>query len=265
MLREPQEYEALFQELKADLQNSEEKNVLVFASTAECDSVCAVRILQVRAPAAGALRGRCGCAFQPFIDFKVASVVVLCSWEVRASLSTLKERACRVPDGISQYQRDPKIQEWRNDVMCICAHAQSLEVCARCCGPPLQLLLMNSGVHFSTFPVSGASEVRQICEAQLTGEVPLPSGACVGSHEYWQSVTAVLDRLILPPMFHTELPALEHTPPCTRRHPPPVNIYVRNSSSDQCSLHAAAGAIHHHGELRGRQRHCAAAGSGERL
>ncbi len=49
MLREPQEYEAVFQELKADLQNSEEKNVLVFASTAECDSVCAVRILQVRA------------------------------------------------------------------------------------------------------------------------------------------------------------------------------------------------------------------------
>lgn len=47
MLKEPQEYESVFQELKADLQNSEEKNVLVFVSTAECDSVCAVRILQV--------------------------------------------------------------------------------------------------------------------------------------------------------------------------------------------------------------------------
>lgn len=47
MLREPHEYEALFQQVKADLQNSEEKKVLIFVSTTECDSVCAVRILQV--------------------------------------------------------------------------------------------------------------------------------------------------------------------------------------------------------------------------
>lgn len=48
MLKEPHEYEALFQQVKADLQNSEEKKVLIFVSTSECDSVCAVRILQVR-------------------------------------------------------------------------------------------------------------------------------------------------------------------------------------------------------------------------
>ncbi len=34
-----------------------------------------------------------------------------------------------------------------------------------------QLLLMNSGLHFSTFPVSTTSEIQQICEAQITGEV----------------------------------------------------------------------------------------------
>lgn len=43
--------------------------------------------------------------------------------------------------------------------------------------PTSQLLLMNSGVHFSTFPVSGASEIKQICETQLTGEVRLLSRA----------------------------------------------------------------------------------------
>ncbi|EIE25746.1 CDC45-like protein [Coccomyxa subellipsoidea C-169] len=78
MLKEPHEYEALFQEVKADLQNSEEKKVLIFVSTSECDSVCAVRILQ--------------------------------------------------------------------------------------------LLLMNNGIHFSTFPVSNTAEIQQICESQLSGE-----------------------------------------------------------------------------------------------
>jgi hypothetical protein len=47
MLVEPQGYQALFQELRADLQSTDEKKVLVFVSTAECDSVCAARILQV--------------------------------------------------------------------------------------------------------------------------------------------------------------------------------------------------------------------------
>lgn len=47
MLTEPNEYGALFQQIKADLQNSEEKKVLIFVSTSECDSVCAVRVLQV--------------------------------------------------------------------------------------------------------------------------------------------------------------------------------------------------------------------------
>lgn len=56
MLKEPHEYEALFQEVKADLQNSEEKKVLIFVSTSECDSVCAVRILQVRLQLLCALR-----------------------------------------------------------------------------------------------------------------------------------------------------------------------------------------------------------------
>jgi hypothetical protein len=47
MLKQPDEYEALFQEVKADLQSSDEKKVLIFVSTADCDSVCAVRLLQV--------------------------------------------------------------------------------------------------------------------------------------------------------------------------------------------------------------------------
>ncbi|CAL8469810.1 g9352 [Coccomyxa elongata] len=78
MLTEPNEYGALFQQIKADLQNSEEKKVLIFVSTSECDSVCAVRVLQ--------------------------------------------------------------------------------------------LLLMNNGVHFSTFPVASTAEIQQICETQLSGE-----------------------------------------------------------------------------------------------
>ncbi len=47
MLKEPHEYEALFQEVKGDLQSSDEKKLLIFVSTATCDSVCAVRLLQV--------------------------------------------------------------------------------------------------------------------------------------------------------------------------------------------------------------------------
>ena len=50
MLVEPHGYQALFQELRADLQSTDDKKVLVFVSTAECDSVCAARILQVLLP-----------------------------------------------------------------------------------------------------------------------------------------------------------------------------------------------------------------------
>ncbi len=52
-------------------------------------------------------------------------------------------------------------------------HNCSFKVCEPLCAMCVQLLLMNSGVHFSTFPVSGASEIKQICETQLTGEVPV--------------------------------------------------------------------------------------------
>ena len=37
----------------------------------------------------------------------------------------------------------------------------------------VQLLLMNNGIHFSTFPVSNTAEIQQICESQLSGEVIL--------------------------------------------------------------------------------------------
>ncbi|KAK9915926.1 hypothetical protein WJX75_006090 [Coccomyxa subellipsoidea] len=37
-------------------------------------------------------------------------------------------------------------------------------------GRILQLLLMNNGIHFSTFPVSNTAEIQQICESQLSGE-----------------------------------------------------------------------------------------------
>ncbi len=35
----------------------------------------------------------------------------------------------------------------------------------------VQLLLMNNGVHFSTFPVASTAEIQQICETQLSGDV----------------------------------------------------------------------------------------------
>lgn len=37
----------------------------------------------------------------------------------------------------------------------------------------VQLLLMNNGIHFSTFPVSNTAEIQQICDSQLSGEVVL--------------------------------------------------------------------------------------------
>lgn len=40
--------------------------------------------------------------------------------------------------------------------------------------PALQQLLMNNGIHFSIYPVSGSEDIQRICEAQLTGEVGFP-------------------------------------------------------------------------------------------
>ena len=37
--------------------------------------------------------------------------------------------------------------------------------------PAVQQLLMNNGIHFSMYPVSGFEDIQKICEAQLTGEV----------------------------------------------------------------------------------------------
>ena len=39
-------YERTFRDIQLSLQSSDEKNVIICASTAECDSVCGVRILQ---------------------------------------------------------------------------------------------------------------------------------------------------------------------------------------------------------------------------
>jgi len=47
MLTGPQNYEQTFRDIQLSLQSSDEKNVIICASTAECDSVCGVRILQV--------------------------------------------------------------------------------------------------------------------------------------------------------------------------------------------------------------------------
>ncbi len=47
MLIGPQSYEHTFRDIQQSLQSSDEKNVIICASTAECDSVCGVRILQV--------------------------------------------------------------------------------------------------------------------------------------------------------------------------------------------------------------------------
>jgi hypothetical protein len=39
-------YERIFRDIQLSLQSSDEKNIIICASTAECDSVCGVRILQ---------------------------------------------------------------------------------------------------------------------------------------------------------------------------------------------------------------------------
>jgi hypothetical protein len=44
----PEQYVPLYEAVKADYHASEDRKVLVFVSAGEADSVCAVRILQVR-------------------------------------------------------------------------------------------------------------------------------------------------------------------------------------------------------------------------
>ena len=46
MLIDSHNYERTFRDIQLSLQSSDEKNVIICASTAECDSVCGVRILQ---------------------------------------------------------------------------------------------------------------------------------------------------------------------------------------------------------------------------
>lgn len=52
----PEQYVALYEAVKADAYQSEDRKVVVFVSALEADSVCAVRILQV----GGGSGGRCG-------------------------------------------------------------------------------------------------------------------------------------------------------------------------------------------------------------
>lgn len=44
----PEQYVQLYEAVKADAYASDDRKVVVFASAGEADSVCAVRILQVR-------------------------------------------------------------------------------------------------------------------------------------------------------------------------------------------------------------------------
>lgn len=39
----------------------------------------------------------------------------------------------------------------------------------------MQHLLMSNGIHFSIYPVSSLEDIERTCQAQLTGEVVLPT------------------------------------------------------------------------------------------
>lgn len=41
-------FDTLYEDIKSDFPSSEDKKVIVFVSAADCDSVCALRILSVR-------------------------------------------------------------------------------------------------------------------------------------------------------------------------------------------------------------------------
>ena len=47
MLVGPEHYQQVYESLREDLHDSEEKKVLIFAATDSCDSVCALKVLQV--------------------------------------------------------------------------------------------------------------------------------------------------------------------------------------------------------------------------
>ena len=51
MLVGPDLYEKVYSNLREEVQTSEQKKVLVFVATDTCDSVCAVKTLQVMPPA----------------------------------------------------------------------------------------------------------------------------------------------------------------------------------------------------------------------
>ena len=47
MLVVPEEYANVYRAIQEDIHNSEEKHVTIFVATDSCDSVCAVKVLQV--------------------------------------------------------------------------------------------------------------------------------------------------------------------------------------------------------------------------
>lgn len=47
MLVKPDAYSEVYENLKQELHNSSDKQVLIFVATDSCDSVCAVKVLQV--------------------------------------------------------------------------------------------------------------------------------------------------------------------------------------------------------------------------
>lgn len=49
MLVVPEAYAQVYQAIQDDIHNSEEKHVTIFVATDSCDSVCAVKVLQVSA------------------------------------------------------------------------------------------------------------------------------------------------------------------------------------------------------------------------
>lgn len=61
----------------------------------------------------------------------------------------------------------------------------------------MQLLLMNNGVHFSTFPVSNIGDIQLICEAQLSGEV----GRSISSFTLLQTGSCSLFQQLLQELF----------------------------------------------------------------
>ena len=104
MLIGPNDYERIFRDIQSSLQSSDEKNIIVCASTSECDSVCGIRILQASAS---------------LLTQTVHLQAMDCPQSRCKPLVVMKQAVLRY-------------------------HA--------CC---VQQLLMNNGIHFSMYPVSG--------------------------------------------------------------------------------------------------------------